>query len=73
MAHTEHPLADGRILLIRPATAADAATLLDYVEAVGGESDFLSFGPGEFGLSLAEEQAFLEKLPTRGNDSTSWA
>ena len=68
MAHTEHPIADGRTLLIRSATAADAAALLEYVEAVGRESDFLSFGPGEFGLSLAEEQTFLEKLGTRGNE-----
>jgi RimJ/RimL family protein N-acetyltransferase len=68
MAHTEHQIADGRTLLIRSATVADAAAILEYVEAVGGESDFLSFGPGEFGLSLAEEQTFLEKLATRENE-----
>ena len=61
-------MANGTTLLIRSATVADAATLLEYVEAVGRESEFLSFGPGEFGLSLAEEQAFLEKLATRENE-----
>jgi RimJ/RimL family protein N-acetyltransferase len=66
--HVEHQLADGRALLIRSASVADAADLLQYLEAVGGESDFLSFGPGEFGLSLAEEQAFLEKLSTCQNE-----
>ncbi|MFP4345075.1 MAG: hypothetical protein ACLFU8_10310 [Anaerolineales bacterium] len=40
-------------------TAADAPALLDYVEAVSGESDFLSFGPGEFELSVAEEEDYL--------------
>jgi RimJ/RimL family protein N-acetyltransferase len=65
---TEHQLTDGRMLLIRPATVGDAAALLEYVEAVGGESDFLSFGAGDFGLSLAEEEVFLRKLATRDNE-----
>ena len=54
-----HALQDGRTLTIREATAADAPALLDYVEAVSRESDFLSFGPGEFELSVAEEEDYL--------------
>ena len=52
-------LSDGRVLLIREAAAEDARALLTYVEAVSGESDFLSFGPGEFELTEAEEEDFL--------------
>jgi len=48
-------LNDGRVLVIREAAAEDARALLTYVEAVSGESDFLSFGPGEFELTEAEE------------------
>lgn len=54
--------------MIRPATVADAAALLEYVDTVGRESEFLSFGAGDFGLSLAEEEAFLQKLATRDNE-----
>jgi len=52
-------LNDGRVLVIREAAAEDARALLTYVEAVSGESDFLSFGPGEFELTEAEEEDFL--------------
>lgn len=68
MNTTQHSLRDGTTLLIRRAGVADAAALLDYLEAVSRESDFLSFGPGEFGLSLAEEEAFLQKVATSRNE-----
>lgn len=45
---------------IRKATIADAADLIKYCNKVGGESDFLTFGAGEFGLSLKEEENFLK-------------
>jgi hypothetical protein len=32
----------------REATGEDARAVLDHVEHVSGESDFLAFGPGEF-------------------------
>ena len=54
-------LKNGRVLLIREAAADDARAVLDYVEAVSGESDFLSFGPGEFELTEAEEADFLRR------------
>ena len=41
-------LRNGTALVIREADGSDAATLLDYLEVVSGQSDFLSFGPGEF-------------------------
>src|SRR5215475_10377994 len=54
-------LRDGRVLIIREAGPEDARDLLDYVERVSGESDFLAFGPGEFELTQAEEEDFLRK------------
>jgi RimJ/RimL family protein N-acetyltransferase len=52
-------LSDGRTLLIRDAVPDDAPALLAYLEAISGESDFLTFGPGEFELTEAQEAEHL--------------
>ncbi len=52
-------LNDGGSLLIREASSADAAALLVHVEAVSGESDFLTMGPGDFELTVEQEEEFL--------------
>ena len=52
-------LHDGSALVIRAAVPEDAAAMLEYLEAVSGESDFLTFGPGEFELTEAQEAAQL--------------
>ena len=57
----------GRILLIREAAAEDARAVLDYVNAVSGESDFLSFGSGEFELTEQEEEEFLRMCRATDN------
>jgi len=59
MEQRNYHLNNGRVLLIHEAAVEDARAVLDYVEAVSGESDFLSFGPGEFELTEAEEEDFL--------------
>jgi RimJ/RimL family protein N-acetyltransferase len=45
--------------LIREADPEDASGILEYIEKVSGESDFLTFGPGEFGISLENEKTTL--------------
>ncbi|HQE91438.1 MAG TPA: GNAT family protein [Anaerolineae bacterium] len=62
-----HELKDGRILFIREATAEDAHAVLDYVQAISSESDFLTFGPGEFDLTEAQEMDFLCKCRESDN------
>lgn len=62
------PLRDGRLLVIREASIEDAPALLEYVEAVSGESDFLSFGPGEFGLTRPQEEEFLRYIVNADNE-----
>jgi len=52
-------LKNGQVMDIREASPEDAGALIAYVEEVCGESDNLTFGPGEFGMTLAEEEAFL--------------
>ncbi len=50
----------GKPLLIREAEKQDAPALLNYVQTVAGETDFLTFGPGEFNLSVEDEETFIE-------------
>lgn len=49
-------LKDGRVLVVREAHKEDASRILEYVESISGETAFLTFGPGEFSLSLEEEE-----------------
>jgi RimJ/RimL family protein N-acetyltransferase len=67
MQPTEHHLKNGQVLVIREAAPEDARALLDYVEGISGESDFLSFGPGEFELTEAEEAGFLRRYHDTDN------
>ncbi|MHB1294893.1 MAG: GNAT family N-acetyltransferase [Anaerolineae bacterium] len=60
-ASQRRTLRDGRTLLIRQAEVDDAAALLAYYHAVSTESDFLSFGAGEFEVTEAEEVARIQQ------------
>ncbi|HZS76050.1 MAG TPA: GNAT family N-acetyltransferase [Ktedonobacteraceae bacterium] len=48
-------------LTLRRAEPEDAEKLLAYIEQVASESENLTFGPGEFGISLEQERAFLQQ------------
>ena len=52
----------------RAARPSDAAQLLSFLKAVGGESDNLSFGADGVPFSAEQEERFLESL---GSDSRS--
>jgi RimJ/RimL family protein N-acetyltransferase len=58
---------DGRTLLIREAQGGDAGALLEYIHQVCGETDFLTFGPGEFSLTQEQESDYLEKCRDTDN------
>ena len=64
---TWHRLPGGVPLLIRAAAPEDAAALLDYIEAVSRESDFLTFAPGEFALSVVAEAEVLRQYAEASN------
>ncbi len=63
----QHELKNGCVLFIRAARAEDARAVLDYVGVVSGESDFLTFGPGEFELTEAQEEDYLRKCRDSDN------
>ena len=50
--------------IIEKAKPEYAAALLDYLRAVGGESDNLTFGAEGIPATVEEETAFLEKNTT---------
>lgn len=52
-------LSDGKQLFISKAAPDEAHELIDFLNSVGGESNFLTFGKGEFPLSVKEEQEFI--------------
>lgn len=58
---------NGNSISIGEACSEDASDLVDYVERVSGESDFLGFGPGEFGISVEEEEGILEDYRSSEN------
>ena len=55
-------LKDGRQLIIAHAAPADAAEIVAYVERASAETDFLTFGAGEFGITVADEEKFIASL-----------
>lgn len=54
-------------IVIRKATGKDAEALIEYLEIIGGESDFLTFGAGEFGASVELEKQFISNALSRKN------
>lgn len=50
---------DGREVVIRPAVKADASKMVDYLQAIGSESDFLTFGPGELNIPVEREEIII--------------
>ncbi|MFC1851696.1 GNAT family N-acetyltransferase [candidate division CSSED10-310 bacterium] len=54
-----YPIKNDDILLIRQVAEDDAQAVLDFVHSISAESDFLSFGYGEFETTLAEEREFI--------------
>jgi len=57
----EHTLPNGDTLIVREAKVVDAGSILQYLDVVCAETDYLSFGPGEFDLTLEEEMSYLER------------
>jgi RimJ/RimL family protein N-acetyltransferase len=54
-------LSDGREAIIRLASVSDAATYLEFLPQRFAETDFLSFMPGEFNISLKQEEDFIRQ------------
>lgn len=62
-----YTLKNGKVLIIRDATPDDASSILTFVEALSGQTDYLSFGPGQFGYTEAQERAFIRNCELSPN------
>lgn len=67
MQPRKRQLRNGTVLLIREAVPEDAPALLGYIQAISGESSFLTFGPGEFELTEAKEEKVLRRYRDSDN------
>lgn len=54
-------------VIIRKANTSDAKALIEYLNIIGGESDFLTFGMGQFGRSVEQEEDFIENALGKEN------
>jgi len=52
-------MADGRRLVIREAGVQDARSIIEHVERICGESEYLTMGPGDFEMNVEQEEAYL--------------
>jgi RimJ/RimL family protein N-acetyltransferase len=55
-------LKNGQQLIIRKALPDDARDIIAYIDLISHETDNLTFGPGEFGISEEQESKFIEGL-----------
>ena len=63
----EVTLKNGELLEIRVATRDDAEAILAYIETASAESTFLTFGPGEFEMTVEQEADFLDASAQSAN------
>lgn len=67
MEPQSHIIKNGQVLIIRAAEVQDAQAILNYVEAISGESNFLTFGPGEFEHSIEDEESTVANFRDKDN------
>ena len=48
-------------IVIRKAVKEDALKVVEYLAKIGGETNFLTFGPGELTISVNDEEASIEE------------
>ena len=60
MEPQSHQLENGKAFQIREAEPEDAEWIIDHVNGVSGESDFLSMGEGDFDISENEEKKIIQ-------------
>ena len=54
-------------IIIRKAVKPDAKELIEYLNIIGGESDFLTFGAGQFERTIEQEEEFLLSTSKKKN------
>lgn len=63
----EIKLKNGETAILRIPTKEDAKEMINYLNIIGGESDFITFGENEFKLSIESEQEYIQKTNSQEN------
>ncbi|WIV11534.1 GNAT family protein [Proteiniborus sp. MB09-C3] len=60
-------LKNGDTVIIRKANKSDAGAVLNYIDMVSEESDYLTFGQGEFDKTIEQEEYFIDNISKQNN------
>ena len=60
-------LKNGQTLIIREAEVGDATEIINFVNQISGETEYLTFGEGEFEINEAEEVEFIKSISKSSN------
>jgi RimJ/RimL family protein N-acetyltransferase len=60
-------LKNGKTLILRKPAPEDAEKMVEYLNIVGGESDNLLFGKGEFRLTAEQEAEYIKSINNSSN------
>lgn len=63
----EIKLKNGKTAILRSPIKEDAQAMIDYLNIIGGESDFITFGKNEFSMSVEAEQDYIERINSMNN------
>lgn len=63
----EFKLKNGETVILRSPNKEDAKAMIDYLNIIGGESDFVTFGKNEFSMSIEAEQDYIERINSMNN------
>jgi RimJ/RimL family protein N-acetyltransferase len=63
----EVQLKNGKKVILRKPAPEDAEKMVEYLNIVGGESDNLLFGKGEFRLTASQEAEYIKSISSSNN------
>jgi RimJ/RimL family protein N-acetyltransferase len=63
----EIKLRNGKNLMIENGDRCHAKEMMEYIDKISIESDFLTFGQGEFNITLEDEEKFIETTSKKNN------
>lgn len=63
----EIKLKNGKTAILRSPIKEDAQAMIDYLNIIGGESDFITFGKNEFSMSVEAEQDYIKRINSMDN------
>jgi len=60
-------LKNGSAAVIRKVTKSDAEAMLEYINTISRESEFLTFGEGDMSITVEQEESFIDNISKQNN------